>query len=103
MIFAGDLRRQARVCARLAEDCQDQHLAERLRLMATDLIAKADDIEELPTERLRRTNHFWPFSFHSPYARRGAAKLLSQDEARRIATNIATLPYLLRGRARRGR
>ena len=55
MIFAGDLRRQARVCARLAEDCQDQFLAERLRLMATDLIAKADDIEELPTERLRRT------------------------------------------------
>jgi hypothetical protein len=48
MIFAGDWRRQARVCARLAEDCDDQHLAERLRLMAANLVAKADEIEELP-------------------------------------------------------
>lgn len=54
MIFAGDWRQQARVCARLAEDCDDQHLAERLRLMAANLAAKADEIEELPTERLRR-------------------------------------------------
>jgi hypothetical protein len=51
MIFAGDLRRQARVCARLAEDCENQHLAERLRLMAADLDAKADDAT---TERPRR-------------------------------------------------
>ncbi len=55
MVLAIDFRRQARVCARLAEECEDQHLAERLRLMAADLAAKADDIEELPTERLRRT------------------------------------------------
>jgi hypothetical protein len=55
MIFPGDLRRQARVCARLAEDCEDKRLAERLRLMAADLAAKADDVEELSTERLRRT------------------------------------------------
>jgi len=54
MIFAGDWRRQARVCARLAEDCDDQHLAERLRHMAANLAAKADEVEELPTERLRR-------------------------------------------------
>jgi hypothetical protein len=54
MIFAGDWRRQARVCARLAEECEDQHLAERLRLMAASLAAKADDVEELPTERVRR-------------------------------------------------
>ena len=54
MIFAGDWRRQARVCARLAEDCEDQHLAERLRLMAANLAAKADEVEELPTERIRR-------------------------------------------------
>jgi hypothetical protein len=53
MIFAGDWRRQARVCARLAEDCEDQHLAERLRLMAADLDAKADEVEDAPTERLR--------------------------------------------------
>ena len=50
MIFAGNWRPQARVCARLAEDCEDQHLAERLRLMAADLAAKADEIEELPVE-----------------------------------------------------
>jgi len=53
MIFAADWRRQARVCARLAEDCEDQNLAERLRLMAADLAAKADEVEELNTERLR--------------------------------------------------
>ena len=53
MIFAGDWRRQARVCARLAEDCEDQHLAERLKLMAADLDAKADEVEELSTERSR--------------------------------------------------
>jgi len=50
-----ELRRQARVCIRLAQECEDQHLANRLRMMAADLAAKADDIEELPTERLRRT------------------------------------------------
>jgi hypothetical protein len=54
MVFAGDWRRQARVCARLAEDCEDQYLAERLRLMADNLASKADEVEELPTERPRR-------------------------------------------------
>lgn len=54
MVFEADLRRQARVCARLAEECDDPYLAERLRLMAVDLIAKADELEELPSERLRR-------------------------------------------------
>jgi hypothetical protein len=54
MIFAGDWRRQARVCARLAEECEDQHVAERLRLMAASLAAKADEVEELPLERARR-------------------------------------------------
>jgi hypothetical protein len=28
MIFPGDLRRQARVCARLAEDCEDERLSD---------------------------------------------------------------------------
>lgn len=55
MIFPGDLRRQARACARLAEDCEDKRLAERLKVMASDLAAKADEVEELPAERLRRT------------------------------------------------
>lgn len=42
------------MCARLAEDCEDERIAERLKLMAADLAAKADDVEELPAERLRR-------------------------------------------------
>jgi len=54
MVFEADLRRQARVCARLAEDCDDPYLAERLKMMALDLVAKADELEELPSERLRR-------------------------------------------------
>jgi hypothetical protein len=52
MIFAAHWRRQARVCARLAEDCEDQYLAERLKHMAADLAAKADEVEELPSERV---------------------------------------------------
>lgn len=48
MLPAVDFRRQARVCARLAEDCDDKRLAERLKTMASDLLAKADDFEELP-------------------------------------------------------
>jgi hypothetical protein len=39
MLLAADLRRQARVCARLAEDCDDRHLAERLKTMASHLLA----------------------------------------------------------------
>jgi len=50
MIIPANLRRQARVCERLAEDCDDPNLAERLKVMASDLIAKADDVEELPEE-----------------------------------------------------
>ena len=48
MLLAMDFRRQARVCARLAEECDDRRLAERLRRMASDLLAKADDFEEFP-------------------------------------------------------
>ena len=42
------LWRQACVCSRLAEECDDRHLAERLEMMALDLIAKADELEQLP-------------------------------------------------------
>ena len=53
MLCAASLRRQAGVCAKLAEECVDAHLADRLRTMAFDLIAKADECQELPSERLR--------------------------------------------------
>jgi hypothetical protein len=42
------LWRQACVCSRLAEECDDRHLAERPEMMALDLIAKADELEQLP-------------------------------------------------------
>ena len=41
-----DFRRQAQVCLRLAEACDDQHLAERLRFMAEDLFSKAEHSDE---------------------------------------------------------
>jgi hypothetical protein len=50
MIFGVNFRRQARVCLRLAEACDDQHLAERLKAMADDLFSKADESEECPHE-----------------------------------------------------
>ena len=53
MLLGVDFRRQARVCARLAEDCDDRRLAERLKSMASDLLAKADDFEALPSERVK--------------------------------------------------
>lgn len=54
MGFGFDLRRQAGVCARLAEEYEDKHIAERLWTMAARLAAKADEIEELPGERVRQ-------------------------------------------------
>jgi hypothetical protein len=54
MLLAMDFRRQARVCARLAEDCDDPHLAERFRSTAADLLAKAEDLEDLRALRSRR-------------------------------------------------
>ena len=40
------LRRQAENCLRIARSCFDLASAERLRLMATELNAKAAEIEE---------------------------------------------------------
>ena len=54
MLLAMDFRRQARVCARLAEECDDLRLAERLRRMASDLLEKADDFEEPASGRVER-------------------------------------------------
>jgi hypothetical protein len=62
MLLAMDFRCQARVCARLSEDCDDQRLAERLRIMASDLLAKADDSEELPGERARPDRNWFVVS-----------------------------------------
>ena len=53
MLLGVDFRRQARVCARLAEDCDDRRLAERLKSMALDLLAKADDFEAFPSEQVK--------------------------------------------------
>ena len=59
MVLAMDFRRQAQVCARLAEDCEDRRLAERFRKMAADLLAKADDFEELQSTRARCKQQNW--------------------------------------------
>ena len=56
MIFVAALRRQARVCARLAEECDDRHLAKRFEIMALDLMAKADELEELPARSVHTKN-----------------------------------------------
>jgi hypothetical protein len=50
MIFGTPFRRQARVCLRLADNCDDQHLAERLKAMAADLLSKAEETEGRPYE-----------------------------------------------------
>jgi hypothetical protein len=41
----------------LAEECDNQHLAERLKAMASDLLAKAEILEELPGERAKFQDH----------------------------------------------
>jgi hypothetical protein len=51
MLLAMDFRRQPRVCVRLAEDCEDPQLASRLKSMAADLLAKAEDFEDLRAVR----------------------------------------------------
>jgi hypothetical protein len=57
MLLAMDFRRQARVCARLAEECDDLRLADRLKKMASDLLAKADDFEAFPSSHSVRQDH----------------------------------------------
>jgi hypothetical protein len=53
MLFGLDFRRQAGVCARLAEECDDHYLAARLRAMASDLSAIADDLEDPPRKQFK--------------------------------------------------
>jgi hypothetical protein len=45
MLSTEFLRRQAENCLRIARSCFDLSSAERLRLMANDLNAKAEEIE----------------------------------------------------------
>lgn len=45
MITSDFLRRQAENCLRIARSCFDLGSAERLRLMAVELHAKADEID----------------------------------------------------------
>jgi hypothetical protein len=52
MFLAVDLRRQARMCTRLPDNSEDHHLAGRLKAMAFDHVANADDFEGLPSEHL---------------------------------------------------
>jgi hypothetical protein len=58
LIFVAALRRQACVCTRLAEECDDRHLAERFEMMALDLIAKADEFEQLPANSVQTKTVF---------------------------------------------
>ena len=54
------LRRQADDCLRIARNCFDLSSAERLRLMAQDLQAKANEID--------RDKRFRPHFFEQPEA-----------------------------------
>ena len=54
-MFGMNWRREARVCLRLAETCDNQPLAERLKAMAEDLVSKAEYAEDMaPTGVVRR-------------------------------------------------
>ena len=49
------LRRQAEDCLRIARSCFDLASAERLRLMAAELAAKATEMEQNRQDRAPRT------------------------------------------------
>ena len=57
MLSTEFLRRQAENCLRIARSCFDLSSAERLRLMANDLNAKAEEIDR---ERRFRPRFFEP-------------------------------------------
>jgi hypothetical protein len=48
MFYGRNFREQARVFIRMAEDCHDQHMAERLKAMAKSLETMAKDGEMGP-------------------------------------------------------
>jgi hypothetical protein len=49
------LRRQAENCLRIARSCFDLASAERLRLMAAELAAKATEVEQNRQDRTQRS------------------------------------------------
>lgn len=53
MLSGPDLQRQKRVGARLADECGDEHVAQRTKQIGLDLQARVDEVEELPSEWLR--------------------------------------------------
>ena len=53
MMNAEYFRQQAANCLYLSRQCFDLSVAERLRLMAADFIAKADEIEARPVTEAR--------------------------------------------------
>jgi hypothetical protein len=52
------LRRQAENCLRIARSCFDLTSAERLRLMAAEFMAKADEMENGPSRRSHAYNAY---------------------------------------------
>ena len=62
MLTTEFLRRQAENCLRIARSCFDLTSAERLRLMANDLNAKADEIDR---DRRFRPHFFEPSNVSS--------------------------------------
>jgi hypothetical protein len=66
MITAEFLRRQAENCLRIARSCFDLGSAERLRLMAVELYAKAEEIERRGELRSRLAPPGQPLQNNEP-------------------------------------